>query len=229
MKFTIVRSLFLGLAAVLASSCAIDDDANYDGQDNVAYGIVANASPNSGDLYFFADTNQVGNSALNYSDARGYFPFFTGDRTLSLKDESGQVIATAEITLAVGNFFSAFAVNTFDNLELVTYEDALVKPVAGVAHVRFINLSPDADAIDIDGNTSQSIATGLAFKQATQFISVPAGNYDFNFSLTANGSSLFTQNVQLNPGRIYTIYTKGFVTPPTGSNDTFSGEVLRNY
>ncbi|RZJ33998.1 MAG: DUF4397 domain-containing protein [Flavobacterium sp.] len=229
MKINFFKTAFLGLAAVLFASCSVDDGDYYYEPTNSAYGLIANASPSSGDLYFFADANQVGESPFSYSDARGYYNFFPGDRTLTIKDDLGQTLATAEITLELGEFFSAFAVNTFDNLELVVYEDNAVKPEIGLASVRFINLSPDATTIDIDGTTTQSFASGLEFKQATQFQQVNAGTYDFNFSNTADGTPLATQNVQLLSGRIYTIYTKGFVTPPAGSNDTFSAEILRNY
>lgn len=228
MKSGFLKTLFVGVAAIFAASCSVDDEGYYL-NDNAAYGIVANASPNSGDLYFFADANQVGNAPFSYSDARGYLPFFTGDRTLSLKNAAGDLLASTEVTLGVGNFFSAFAVNTFDDIELVVYEDALVKPSGSSAKVRFINLSPDAASIDVERENSIGVVSEIAFKQASTFIDLPAGIYDFHFSLTGSDTPLHTKNVQLNPGRIYTIYTKGFVTPPTGSNDTFSGEVLRNY
>ncbi|NUY80733.1 DUF4397 domain-containing protein [Flavobacterium sp. MAH-1] len=228
MKFRIFRNLFLAVAAIFTiSSCSIDDDGTYY-YDNAAHGIIGNASPNSGDLYFFADSNQVNMNGLNYGSAVGYYNFYPGDRVLTLKNGNGVVLDTYEISLAIGNFFSAFAVNTFDNVELVVYQDVLAKPAGGNARVRFINLSPDAEGIDVFDN-SVELTSGLTFKQATPFMELPAGNYDFDFRLSADDSHLYTKTVSLHSGRIYTIYTKGFVTPETGSNDTFSAEGIYNY
>jgi len=232
MKFTFFSkaALVAGLAISLVS-CSIDDDNNnyYPTNPETAFGVVANASPNSGDLYFYADTNQVNNTGLSYTGANGYYNFYTGDRVLSVKDASGTTLATDTITLSAGQYFSAFAVNTFDNIELVTYNDSLEYPANGHAYVRFINLSPDAESIDVAGLT-QTFATNLAFKGSTGFIEVQSGTYDFAFKDSESGETLFTDSaVDLYAGHIYTIYTKGFVTPASGSNDTFSTELLRNY
>lgn len=231
MKLKLFTKLALSLGAVaLMSSCSLDDDMDYvQPIDNVAQGIIANASPNSGNLYFFADENQVNNTALTYTDAQGYYRFRLGDRVLSLKDQAGAVLDTVHVNLEAGEFFSAFAVNTFNNIELVTYKDSLEYPAANHALVRFINLSPDAASVNVTG-LSQTFATGLEFKETSEFISVQSGTYDLNYSATATGAPLHTDTaVEFFAGRIYTIYTKGFVTPPTGSNDTFSTERLRNY
>jgi len=232
MKFKFISKLALGLGlAISLASCSIDDDGDnyYPVTPTAAFGVVANASPNSGDLFFFADSNQVNNTGLSYTGANGYYNFFTGDRVLSVKNAGGTTLATDTISLAAGQYFSTFAVNTFDNLELVTFNDSLEYPAANHAYVRFINLSPDADSVDVAGIT-QNFATNLAFKASTAFIEVQSGTYDFTFKDSESGETLFTDSaVNLYSGHIYTIYTKGLVTPATGSNDTFSTEMLTNY
>jgi hypothetical protein len=231
MKLDFILKTVLGIAAAfMVSSCNIDDDSNYYTPDtNVAYGIIANASPNSGDLFFYADENRINATASVYGTAEGYFRFYTGNRTLSLRDASGTLLDSTTVDLREGNVFSAFAVNTFNNIELVTYADTLVAPPAGYALVRFINLSPDAAPVNISA-ASQTLAEGVAFKEATDFISVAGGNYNFIFTNAETGQAIYSStNVELYGDRIYTIYTKGFVTPTAGSNDTFTAEKIRNY
>lgn len=228
MKNTVLKFLFLGVVALSMFSCTNTDDAYFEPA-NSAHGVIVNASPSSGDLYFFVESTQIGTAPFNYTDARGYYNFFPGDRTFSVRDDLGQTLATTQLTLAVGDFFSLFAVNTFNNLELVAYDDSAAKPEAGLVNVRFINLSPDAGSIDVYTDTNLNYASDLEFKQATQFISLNAGDYNFVFSNAADGTVLANKEVTLQSGRIYTIYSKGFTTPPAGSNDTFSGEVLLNY
>jgi len=232
MKTTFFKRLLLCVGVVgILSSCSLDDDANnyvtYP-EPEIAYGIIANASPASGDLFFFADANQINNTALTYTNAAGYYNFNLGNRVLSVKNSAGTTVATQNVTLERGNTFTAFAVNTFDNIELVVYRDSISSTSTGKSYVRFINLSPDADPINVSG-TTQTFATGLAFKQATPFIEVTAGDYDLTFKDTATQDTLVQDNaVALRAGKIYTIYTKGFTTPPAGSNDTFSTEVINH-
>ncbi|KGO87233.1 hypothetical protein Q765_06075 [Flavobacterium rivuli WB 3.3-2 = DSM 21788] len=229
MKTTFLKKLLLCVVTIGAlSSCSLDSENDYVSypQPEAAYGIIANASPASGDLFFFADANKINDNALTFATAAGYYNFTLGNRILAVKNASGTTLATKAVTLTRGQSFTAFAVNTFNNIEIVTYRDSLTSATASKAYVRFINLSPDAAPINITG-TTQTFATGLAFKQATPFIEVSGGNYDFTYKATATQDTLAQdRSVALRAGKIYTIYTKGFTTPPTGSNDTFSTKVI---
>ena len=229
MKTTFLKRFLLCVGMVGAlSSCSLDSENTYVTQPlpESAYGIIANASPASGDLFFFADANKINDNPLTYANAAGYYNFSLGNRILAVKNTAGTTLATKAITLTRGQSFTAFAVNTFNNIEIVTYRDTLASATASKAYVRFINLSPDAAPISVS-NATQNFATGLAFKQATAFIEVSGGNYDLTFKNTATQDTLVRENaVALRAGKIYTIYTKGFTTPPTGSNDTFSTKVI---
>ncbi|WP_116789663.1 DUF4397 domain-containing protein [Flavobacterium psychrotrophum] len=230
MKLNFISKMMLGTAAAITMlSCNIDDDSTYYTPDNnIAFSIIANASPSSGDLYFYADANRINATPSVYGTAEGYFRLYTGKRVLSLKDATGTLLDSTTVNLKAGDVFSAFAVNTYNNVELVTYNDTLQQPEAGQALVRFINLSPDAGAVDISG-LNQTFATGVDFKEATNYVSVKSGTYDITFK-NSTGAVLYTAKAEdFYSGSIYTIYTKGFATPPTGSNDTFSTKKLRNY
>jgi hypothetical protein len=232
MKFLTFGSLLLGFSAILLNtSCTDLNDDNHPNQNypDVAFGIIANASPDSGDLYFFADNNPVNQSALTYPNADGIYTFYTGNRVLKLKNAAGTELATDTISLAAGNYFSAFAVNTFNNLQLVTYRDTLVQPANNHARIRFINLSPDSESVNVS-SAGETLSSGLEFKEASPFIEVETGIYNFDFTTTSTSAALYTQGpVELHAGHIYTVFTKGFVTPATGSNETFSTEIIRNY
>ena len=229
MKAKILNSLLL-LPVLAFIGCNTDDDYYYYYPDpNVSLGMIANASPDSGDLFFYADANSINSTALNYPNAAGYYNFYLGDRTFSIQDASGNELATVDKTLEAGTFFSVFAVNTFANIELVVYDDVLEYPsTADKSMVRFINLSPDAPAIGISLQENE-LASGIEFKQATDFIEIDSGTHTLTFTNT-DGEVLYTYaDVNFTPKSIYTIYTKGYVTPPDGSNDSFSTRRIRNW
>lgn len=230
MMFQILKRLTaVALLSAAMVSCEADDGRYYYADPEVAYGIIANASPDSGDLYFFADENRVNQYGLNYTDANGYFSFYPGERVLKLKNEAGETLASDTIQLEIGDIFSAFAANRFEEIELVTYRDTLDYPAQGKVRVRFINLTCDAPEILVQ-NSSETLAT-LEFKEASAYMDVTAGSGStFTFIPTTSESTPYLMDASsLIPGRIYTIYTKGYVAPYVGSNDTFSVETIRNY
>ena len=232
MKFNLFTKAALLISATLTlSSCDIGDDSGnyYLPNPNVAYGYIINASPSSGSLNFFADENRINNQgSLNYGNAAGYYNFITGNRTLTLRNNIGEILASADVTLNQGDYFSVFAVNTFNNIELTVYNDSLPQPGLNTAQIRFINLSPDAGAITIEG-VSETYAENLDFKDATGFTSIPNGTYEFTFTDSETGEELLTTTASVLAGRAYTIFTKGFVSPPEDSNETFTTQEIRHY
>ncbi|MCO6174044.1 DUF4397 domain-containing protein [Flavobacterium sp. NRK F10] len=231
MKRIILKSMtlfFLGLTLV---SCDNNDDVYYYYIENpdVAHGILVNASPNSGDLYFHADENQINSGAINYGTAVGYFNFSLGERLFSLLNTSGDTLASTEFVVEDHQVFGLFAVNTFNQIELFVDVEENVNPNSSHAAVRFINLSPDSQPITVSVS-SGNVVTELGFKEVSGFIEFEDGEYDFTFSDTATGITLFSDtSMNLYGNRIYTVYTKGFVSPPSGSNDTFSTEYYWHY
>lgn len=210
------------------TSCENEDNYYYTYNPNSAFGIIANASPSSGDLFFYADNNAINNSGLNYTDANGYNNFYTGNRVLTLKNSNGNAITSTNINLHQGDFFSVFAVNTFDKIELISYNDKLKLPSsANKSMIRFINLSPDAPAINILNN-STFLGTNLPFKTASDFIELESGSKQIIINSSTTGNQLLNTSIELKQGRIYTFYTKGFINPPPSSNDNFSLEKIQN-
>lgn len=223
------KMYFLILSLALLSCSDDDDNCYYYETRDEAYGILANVSPNSGDLYFHADENQINSNPVNYGNTFGFYNFYTGSRLFSLLNNVGDILATQEVLLEDNQIFGAFAVNTFDQIELFVNIEANVNPNSSHAVVRFINLSPDSSPITISSGTS-IVAENLAFKEVSDFVEFNDGNFDFTFSDASTGQVLFIDtDVDLYPNRIYTIYTKGFVMPPSGSNDTFSTEHYWHY
>src|SRR5690606_10850115 len=108
-----------------------------------------------------------------------------------------------------------FAVNSLADLELVVYDDMLQDPAVNHSMVRFINLSPDAPAININAD-EESFAEALEFKEATEFIEVESGTYTITYSDNEEVTLFTDTDLTFHPGKIYTIYTKGYVTPPAG-------------
>jgi hypothetical protein len=76
------------------------------------------------------------------------------------------------------------------------------------ARVRVIHASPDAPAVDVYLNDSKAI-TNLAYKGASDFASVPAGNYAVKVTATGATDAVISANLPLAAGKSYTVAAVG--------------------
>lgn len=225
MKTNLKIVLLLIATTFYLLSCEVEQNDYYYNYPESAFGIIANASPSSGDLFFYADDNRINNSGLNYSQYLGYRQFYTGDRNFTLRNSNGIILASTNIQLSYGDYFSVFAVNNFNEIELVSYTDNLSRPSSNKAKVRFINLSPDMPAIEIF-NGINLLQSNLNFKDASNFVEIESGEQQIIIKTSNTGTEVLNTNIDFKPGIIYTIYTKGYDIPPSNSNDTFSIEKI---
>jgi len=108
--------------------------------------------------------------------------------------------------------------------------DTADTPESGKAKIRFINLSPDASALDVlVKDTDDPLFVEQGFKDPSAFVEIEAAKT--SLVLKANGGNeelVKVSDVDFRSGRFYTIIARGFVNPPAGNNNKLSVEVVRN-
>lgn len=224
------RTLFFSVMLIaLLSSCMDDDDDFVSQPIEVAYVSIYHAVPNAPELDIVVDGRVINNAPFEYASYSGYLNFYTGNREIkfNVSDANNSLIDTT-FSFLDGKAYSLFAVNTLPDAEALLVVDSAASPAAGKAMVRFVNLSPDAPAFDVatDG-TATPLFAAQSFKQATQYQEIDADVYTFNVR-NANGQDAIVdaEDVEILPGRYYTIVTRGFVNPPAGNTNVLSVEVL---
>jgi MYXO-CTERM domain-containing protein len=72
----------------------------------------------------------------------------------------------------------------------------VVAGLASAANLRVVHGSPDAPAVDIlvNGATGPAPLTNFSFGDVTDYVSIPAGNYDIGVAPTGTTSSVFDLN-----------------------------------
>ena len=152
------------------------------------------------------------------------------------------------VTPAVNN--SVFVINKLSALSVSVVTDDLSAPPPGKAKIRFFHLSPDAPALNIylASNpvfpapttipaSAKPVFTNRIFNDQNgtpdnqTFVTVPIGYYRIEIRSTSGivMSTISLPSQLLEDGRIYTVYVRGFQTPPTGNNNMLSTKVLINY
>lgn len=220
--------LYLAAFVVLLTSCSLDDDDSTVTPTPVAYVSLYHASPNAPELDVYVDERPV--NRLEFTDYTGYLNFYTGNRHLKINPfNASNALVDTTVTFADGGFYSVFIVNNLTSVEALTVRDSTSAPTEGKAKVRFINLSPDATSLDVTLNEGTSLFSGQAFKQPSDFVEIDADKSSFAVK-AAGGSdaSVSVSDLNLRPGRFYTIIARGFANPPSGNNNALSLEVIAN-
>ncbi|MDY6797074.1 MAG: DUF4397 domain-containing protein [Actinomycetota bacterium] len=88
----------------------------------------------------------------------------------------------------------------------------------GYCWVRVAHASPDAPAVDVWVNGQVAISN-LAFADVTDYLLLPAG--DYNFQVTPTGATtpvVIDADVTLDKNVAYTVAARGYLTPPPGGD-----------
>lgn len=212
---------------VLLAACSLDDDRNAVPVP-VAYVSFYHASPNAPELDVYVDQRPV--NRLEFTDYTGYLNFYTGNRNFKINSlNASNALIDTTVTFEDGGFYSVFIVNDVSNVETLTLRDSADAPGEGKAMIRFINLSPDANALDLSINDDTTpVFSAKEFKQPSEFTEIDASESSFVVK-TAGGSEALVSvsDIDIRPGKFYTIIARGFANPPAGNNNALSVEVIR--
>ena len=197
-----------------------------------AYVTFFQASPGEQPLDLYFNNNKVNQIPLNYGDDIDYFQAYPGLRTVNLYHSGGtSVVYTDTITLKPNIAYSLFMVNTASDPGILLVTDSISRPAAGMATVRFINVSPDAPAVDLAVKDSAAFVSNKAFKGFSSFIP-KAGGKTYNFEIRQHGTStvLATMSgVTLNSGLVYTIWLHGLANTAIPEDQLMANIVTNAY
>lgn len=218
------------LPAMVLTSCDDDDDDDTTPVVEIANVMVVHASPDAPGVDLLVDDAKVNTAALTFPNNTGYLEVPAGTRNIKVNAAgTTTTVIDADLDLEANENYSVFAVNTLSNIEPLVLMDDLTAPASGNAHVRFVHLSPDAPAVDVAVTGGPVLFSGTEFKEAEDFAPVAAGSYDLEVRLAGTEDVVLTvPNVNLASGRIYTIFARGFVTPPADNDNALGAEIIVN-
>ncbi|CAN5428408.1 hypothetical protein BH09BAC6_BH09BAC6_11100 [soil metagenome] len=227
-KRSLAGMVVVGLLSLLLSSCLKDNNTYY--VPPAALVTFIQASPGQPPMDLYLDNNRVAHYPVYYTNQVDYFRAFTGKRNVNLYyTGTTNKIFSDTVTLKQDVAYSLFLANTTAHPDLVLLIDSVAKPSTGNASVRFVNLSPDAPAVDFAVKGSAPLVTNKAYKGHSSFIPVP-GNVNYSFEVRQKGISTVLAtlvDVNLTTGFVYTIYFHGLAAGTT-SNDKLAADIVTN-
>jgi hypothetical protein len=176
---------------------------------------VIHASPDAPAVDVYVDGAQA-LSELEFGTASGWVAVPAGAHQIQVAAAGAapdSAVIDAELTLEEGAAYEIAAtgllaaiapqVNQVD-LGTLGAEDG------EMARIRVVHASPDAPAVDVAVKDGDVLIENLAFPEASEYLSVPAGSYDLEVRPTGTTDvALDLPGVALEAGTVYTVYAIG--------------------
>ncbi|QZP38873.1 DUF4397 domain-containing protein [Halobaculum magnesiiphilum] len=182
--------------------------------------------------------NETVVSGIELGEASDYLAIAAGDHRLTITAaETGDVVYDANVsvearsvtTIAASGEIGENASQPF--APLFIRDDAL-QPAEGEAAVAVAHLSPDAPAVDITVEGSDTvIADNVSYAGVSDYVSVPAGDYTLEIrEATADndGDVVTTVDVSLENGSAYTGYAVGYLEAENDSEPEFQVSLVED-
>jgi hypothetical protein len=218
-----------GLLCFLLTSCLKENNStNYTPPTSLISFIQA--SPDEPPLDFYLNSNKVNQGVIYYGNYINYVSAYAGTRTANFYTSGTMnLLLSGTITLNPNTAYSLFLGDIPTNPQILMLTDTLIKPTAGNASVRFVNLSPDAPAVDLAIQGGAVLVHNISNKGYSTFIPVPVNaGYTFEVRQAGTGTVLATlTNVPLVNGSVYTIWFGGLVAS-TNNTDRLSVNIYTN-
>lgn len=176
---------------------------------------VAHLSPDAPNVDVWVDGAPV--AALTnvaYQAVSGYLtlPARTTSVQVFVASTTTNPVIEADLTLDPNVGYTVAAtglVGSSDLMPIVLVDDRTPAPI-GNATVRFVHTSPDAPAVDIVVAGGATLFSQTSFRQAADYLTVPAGTYDLEVRLSSNQAlALSVPGVALGSGTNYSIFAIG--------------------
>jgi hypothetical protein len=180
------------------------------GNNTTGYVRVFHTVPDAPNVDIYADDNRIVED-LAYGEYTDYLPVPEGTYKISLYATGSDTPVLSNMLTVKGNSLKTVAaVDMLDNISLVAIPDANVPMETGKSMLRFAHLSPNAPAVDITLPDGTPLFQNVSFKNLTNYIAVPPGNYTVLVRLAGTTNNVLTvPNLNLGANNYYTAYAIG--------------------
>lgn len=189
--------------------------------------MVVHASPDAPGVDLLIDDAVINMMALESPDNTGYLTLGSGTHSVKVNvSGTSSTVISADLFFGGEEAYTVFASNDVAQIEALVLEDDLSQPASGMAHVRFVHLSPDAPAVDITLKDGSVVFGDIELLEHTAFTPLDAGMYHLQVRLAGTSTVVLDlPSINLGDGMIYTVFAKGFVA---GSPDLGAEIIVNN-
>ncbi|HEY4322344.1 MAG TPA: DUF4397 domain-containing protein [Mucilaginibacter sp.] len=188
------------------------------------------ASSDEPPLDLFIGGGKVNKSFIHYGETINNFTISPGKNSVTFSSNvTGLTVLSDTINFVENAVYSMFLANKATQPEILLLTDTIGKPTSGNANIRFVNLSPDAPAVDLVVKGGAVLVSNKSFKGHSSFAPIP-GNVIYTIEVHQAGTSTVLaslSNINLNNGFVYTFWFYGLATATTPT-DKLTLDVINN-
>lgn len=177
----------------------------------VSYIRLLHASPGAVAVDVYANSSLIA-SGLSYKGFTEYLQVVPGKYNIKIfaTGTTGQALVDTEVEVPVQSIVTAAVTGISPNINIKAFFEPVLQIPAGKLYLRFANLVPDGPDLDLVLSDGTMLFEDVSYGAAASYIAVFPNVYVFYLQQTGtNKSLLYVPNIQLLPGRFYTIYAVG--------------------
>ncbi len=198
------------------------DRESADGPGNAGVRVV-HASPDAPNVDVYLDHRKV-LSDVPFGTVSGFLHVYPGQYRVRITaaGDPHTVAFDGDVSLAPDTDYTVTAAGeltegTFAPIVTVENDDPLEE---GSARVRLVHASPDAPAVDVTvGDGETTLFDGASFGDTTEYVTVPAGDYELEVRPADGGDAVAEIPVTVEAGMTYTAVAAGYLTPDDEPTD----------
>lgn len=179
----------------------------------VSYMRLLHASPGTSAVDVYANSSLIA-SGLSYKGFTEYLQVIPEKYNIKVfpAGTTGVVLVDTEVEVPVQSIVTAAVTGTSPNIGVKAYFEPVLQIPSGKLYLRFAHLVPDGPDLDVVLSDGTVLFEDVSYGAATSYIAVFPDIYTFYLKQTGTDKSLlYVPNIQLLPGRFYTIYAVGQV------------------
>ncbi|WP_316811608.1 DUF4397 domain-containing protein [Pedobacter heparinus] len=190
---------------------------------------ITNASPTLASYNVYAGANKVNPAALGFGGNVTYGQYVPGTINVKFTTTSNtESVFNKDVKLEANTAHSLFLIGKSGALDYLVTKDELGSIASDKAFIRFINLSPDALALDLAVKDGATLIADKAYKASSTFTETEAKTYIFVIKDKATGAvKKELASTEFKAGRSYTIIASGLLVP-SDIEQTFTGQIITN-
>jgi hypothetical protein len=176
---------------------------------------VVHASPDAPAVDVLVDGARA-ISNLGYGEAIGYVDLPAGAHAVAVVPagaDADAAVIDASLDLQGSTAYTVMAVGRLAEIAPLVLVDDLTAPMGSDARVRFVHTAADAPAVDVAVVDGPTLFSNMAFKDASQYLTAPAGTVDLAVRVAGTDTTVLTvPGVTLDAGKVYTIAAVGLAS-----------------
>ncbi len=189
---------------------------------------VYNASPTLATYDVYLNNSKLNGAALPYAGGVKYTQLTAGsyETKFTVSGETASIYTKTGIAVANTSFSTLYLIGTPGNFDGLLLNDNFAGSSTDKAYVRFVNLSPDATALDLGvKDATSNLATNKVYKDFSGFVAVDAGAKVLEIKQAGTTTVKATVDRTFVNGSFYTVIAGGKVTPSTNER-AFNGQII---